>query len=180
MQGGGDGFINPGPGDEEDRAHRHAHGASVQRVACRGGEQYRIDAQSGRRAEDGTDVGRVGHAVDDHHAAGVTAHVAGGAGQGAPHGTQHAARQRVACEGRQQGALACVHGNVTAAVDDAGGVARDVPPLAQQRQGLVARIQGHVDYLGALGDEDALVRLQAVAQLGLGQGAIDFHAGVVQ
>ena len=174
------GLVDPGPGNEEYRPHRHANGTAVQWVARRGRQQYRIDAQSGCRAEDGPDVVCVGHAIDDHHTAGIAAHVGHRHGHGAPHGTQHTPREGVAREGRQQVALARIDRNIAAALDDACSVTRDVPPLAQQRQRLVARIQGDMDHLGALGNEDALIRFQPVAQLRLGKRPEDIYPRMLQ
>jgi hypothetical protein len=37
-----------------------------------------------------------------------------------------------------------------------------------------------VNHLGTLGDEEALVGMQAVAQLGFGEGAEHFHTGVTE
>ena len=167
--------LNPCPGYEEHRAHRDAHGTAVQRVTGRGCQQHGINAQGSCRAEDGADVGRVGHGIDDHDATGITANLFNIGRGGAAHGAKHTARERIARERGEQVAFAGIDGDVAAALDDASGITGDVSPLTQQRQRLVARVKGDVDDLGALGNEDALVRLQAVAQLRLGQGPVNLN-----
>lgn len=41
-------------------------------------------------------------------------------------------------------------------------------------------IEGHPDDLRTLGDEDAPLRVEAIAQLRFGQGAEHLHSGMVQ
>ena len=50
-----------------------------------------------------------------------------------------------------------------------------MPLLAQQSQRLAAGIQCHVDDLGTFGNENTLVWLDAVAELGLGKRAEHFY-----
>ena len=44
----------------------------------------------------------------------------------------------------------------------------------------VARLEGYADDFGTLGNEYALSGFEAVAQLGLGEGAVNGNAGMVE
>ena len=56
--------VESGPWNEEDVAHRHSDGASVERVAAVAGQQDGIYSQCGGGPEDASDMGGVDHAVD--------------------------------------------------------------------------------------------------------------------
>lgn len=167
-----------GPGYLEDGAHAHTDAAAVEGVAAGGGEEHSIDAQGGGGAEDGARVGAVHHAIDEHHAAGVTACLFDISGLGSLHGTEHAAGELIACEGGQQLAAACVDGYVATTLYDVGRLSYEVFLFGKEREGLAARIEGHTNDFGALADEDAFVGFEAVAELCLGEAAIDLQVGV--
>ena len=170
----------PSPRNKEHRAHRHPHGAAVQRVARGGREQHGIDAQGCRRAKDGANVGSVGNTVNHHYSTGIAAHLLNRLGQWAPHGTQHAASEHIARELRQQLALTSIDGNIATPLNDGSRVALDVTSLTQQRKRLIASPQRHVNHLGTLGNKNALFGLEAVAQLRLGQSAKHLHPTLLQ
>ena len=149
--------VDPGPGNEEDGTHRHAHGAAVEGVAGGGREEDRVDAEGGGGTEDGADVGGVDHAVDDGDATGTAADALDGGGLGTAHGAEHAAREGVARERGEQLAAAGVDGGQRTAGEDVGGVAREVAALAEEGEGFEAGVEGDADDLGALGNEDALL-----------------------
>ena len=50
-----------------------------------------------------------------------------------------------------------------------------MPALAQQRQRLISGAQSHIDYLGTLGYEHGIGRVQTVAKLGFGQTSVHGH-----
>ena len=53
-------------------------------------------------------------------------------------------------------------------------------PLTEQGCGAIARIERHMDYLRALGDEYLFVGVSPRPQLRLGEAAEDIHSGVVE
>ena len=161
--------VQPGPGQEEHRPHRHPDGAPVEGVAGVAREQHAVNAQRGRRAEDGPDVGGIDHTVDHHHALPAPAHLGRLALLRPPHGTEHTAREGAARIDRQAGA----------AGQQVGCVARNVAFLAEQGHGLVPGVEGHTNHLGALHDDETPVGLQPVAQLMVGEFAERLHAGMV-
>lgn len=61
-------FVDPAPGDEEDRTHRDADGTPVERVAACRGKQNGVHSEGCGGAEYGSDVGCVGHSVDHRYA----------------------------------------------------------------------------------------------------------------
>ena len=172
--------VEPRPGHQEHRTHGYPHGSSVERVARLAGEQHGIDAQGCRRAEDGSDIGGVDHAIDDHHTTGSLKDVGQRLVLGSAHGTEHAPRQGVTRELRQEIAVASIDGDVRVAVDDIGRIASDMSSFAEQGHRLVASIEGHTDDLGALGDEESFLGGEGVSQLRFGQLAEDLHAWVTQ
>jgi hypothetical protein len=52
--------------------------------------------------------------------------------------------------------------------------------LTEQGHGFIAGLQRHPNHFRAFGDKDAPLRVNAVAQLGFGQGAEHFHSGMLQ
>lgn len=94
------------------------------------------------------------------------------AGCRAVEGAEDAPGQLKAGELCQHLPICRVHRRVAAAAQDARCRAGDLLALHQQGHGLVACVQRTVDDLGALGDEDAFLRLEAIAQLVLGQPGI--------
>ena len=178
--------VEPGPGYQKDRSHRHADGPTVQRVAAVAGEQHGIDAQGGGTAEDGTDIGGIDHAVDDHDA------LFGAFGEGAEHlfywlfglaahGTEHTTGEGVAGELRQQLAGTGVNGyGIATGCDDISGIARDMALLAKECLRLVAGLKRHTDHLGTLGDEKAFFAVETVAKLGFGECTKYFYSRVLE
>ncbi len=61
----------PAPRHHKYRAHRHADGAAVERVATCGCEHDSVDSKCGCGAEYSSDVGSVAHAVDHGEPAGT-------------------------------------------------------------------------------------------------------------
>ena len=97
------------------------------------------------------------------------------------HGAQHSPRERIARERCEQVAVAGIDRYLVAdAADDCCCIAVDVAPLTEQGCGAIARIERHMDYLGALGDEYLFVGVSPRPQLRLGEAAEDFHSGVVE
>ena len=153
-------FAEIGPGNLEHRAHAHSRGPAVQRVGAGGGQQYRVHVQRRRAAENGADVGGVHHVLQHRDPAGVLHRLGDGGQLPAAHGAQRPPGQLIAGELRQHVKFRGVHRDVPAPGDDVGGLAMKVLPLHQEGHRLVPGVQGPVDDLGALGDEQAV--LQAV------------------
>ena len=59
-------------------------------------------------------------------------------------------------------------------------ITRKVLPFTEQGHGFIAGLQRHPNHFRAFGDKDAPLRVNAVAQLGFGQGAEHFHSGMLQ
>ena len=169
----GGGGADLRPGHLEHRTHAHAHRPAAQRVAAGGRDEHRIHVQCGSTAEDGTHVGGIHDALQHSHPAGIPAYLLYCAGRGAAEGTQHAAGQFVAGQAGQHLAVGRVYRGVPAAGQDVLGRAGDLFAFHEQGQRLVAGIQRPRDHLGALGNKNALFRLQSIAQLGLGQAGVD-------
>ena len=74
--------VDAGPRDLEDRPHRDADRASVERVGAPRGDEHRIHAQRRGAAEHRPDVGVVDHVLEDEHAAGALQDL----GEGREHG----------------------------------------------------------------------------------------------
>jgi hypothetical protein len=70
----------------------------------------------------------------------------------------------------QQPSFSCINGNVAASLNQGLGIALNVTLFAKQGRRLVAGIEGYMDDLGALCDENPLFRLYTVAKLGFCQG----------
>ena len=170
----------PSPRHEKHTAHRHAHRTAIERVAGRARKHHGIDAQSGGRTEDRADVGSVGHPVDHTHARRIAHHFRHRRFGTAAHGTKHTAREGVARELRQEFARTGIDGNVSATAEHIGCITREMPLLAEQREGFVARIERHVDHLRTFGDEHAPRGIDFAAQLRFGQGTVNLYAGIGQ
>ena len=95
-----------------------------------------------------------------------------GAGRWKAERAQHTPGQLKAGKLCQHLPICRVHRRVAAAAQDARCRAGDLLALHQQGHGLVACVQRPVDDLGALGDKNASLRLEAIAQLVLGQPGI--------
>ena len=65
-------------------------------------------------------------------------------------------------------------------LDDCRGVADDVFLLAHEGYGFVAAVERYMDYLGALGNEDAFAGLIFAAQLRFGECAEELASGMVE
>ena len=142
-----------------------------------GGEEHPVDAQSRRRPEDGPDVGGVHHPLQHGDAPGPGTDLLHGGQGGAAHGAQHPAGQGKTGELAQQVPAAGVDGGVGAAGQQGRGIPRDVAGLHQEGERDIPRIQRRGDDLGALGNEDALLRLGPAAQLSVGEPGIDVQLG---
>src|SRR5690606_33292664 len=157
--------------------HGDLDAAAVQGVGAVRGEQHRVHAEGGGRAEDGTDVGVVVHGLHDDHPAGPPQQVGRG-GQGlALHGGEGAAVHVVAGDAFGQFGGDGVDGGGEF-VDD---VTHDVDPLGREQHGphLVPGVLGPADDLLALGDEESLGGFAPAAQFDVGQARVVAQAGVV-
>ncbi len=170
-------FANAGPGHLEHRTHADPHRTAAQGVAAGGRQQHCVKVQGGGRAHDGPHIGGIGNAFQHGYAVGVLAKLLH-RGQGrAAQGAQHPAGQLIAGQAGQHLAVGGIQRNIAAAGHNIGGLAGDVVAFHQQGQGLVAGGQCQPDDLGAFGNKNALFRLQAVAQLGLGQAGKQIQLG---
>ena len=152
----------------------------MERIAAGGGEEHRVHAQGGRRAEDGPHVGGIHDSLQHRHPAGVPADVLGPGQGGAGHGAEDAAGQGVAGQLGQQLPVAGIDGNVAAPRQQGRALSGQVPPLHQQRQGPEPRVQGRDDDLGTFCDKHPQLRLQPAAQLCLGELGIGRHRRIVE
>ena len=190
------------PGQLEDGAHAHPHGAAHERVAAGGGEQHRVDAQGRGAAYGRADVGGVGDALEHGHAAGVGQRVqdlGGALLDRALEGGEHAAGDVVPHElaylvmGQHvDGKLACGdHLDVPGIGDNVGarkpghGLDEVAPRgelalLEQKRQRLQAGRERHAHDLLALGHEHRGARLELAAQLPVGEARVDVDARVAR
>ena len=153
----------PCPGDEKRRTHRDADRAPIERIAGGRGEQHGIDAQCCRGTENRTDIGRIDHAVNHHHAPGIAKHVVKAGWSGAAHGTEHPTCEGIAREAGQKFAFSGVDREVTATCNDRSGIAGDVPLFAEEGYRSVAGFERHVDDLRAFGDENPLRWVDPIA-----------------
>ena len=172
--------VQPRPGNQKDRTHGHPDRTTVQRIARVTRQQHGIHPEGGRRTKNGTNIRSVHHTVDDDDAPGIPTCVFHRAGCGATHGTQHSARQDIARQRSEQLPPARIDGHVAATTDDVGGITGDVFLLAQEGQRFISGIQCYTDHLRAFGYEQAFIGLDAVAQLGLGEGGEHLDSGVRQ
>ena len=167
--GGGPRPVDPGPGDLEHRPHAHPDGAPVKRVAAGGGRQHGVHPQGGGAAEDGPHVAGVGDVLQHRDPPGVSAQVLHGGEGRAAHGAQHPPGEGIAGELGEDLPVGGVDGHVPAPVLELLGKGGELPPLHKEGDRPAAGVQGAGDDLGALGDEDALLRVPAAAQLGVGE-----------
>ena len=167
--GGGPRPVDPGPGDLEHRPHAHPDGTPVKRVAAGGGCQHRVHPQGGGAAEDGPHVAGVGDVLQHRDPPGVSAQVLHGGEGRAAHGAQHPPGEGIAGELGEDLPVGGVDGHVPAPVLELLREGGELPPLHEEGDGPAAGVQGAGDDLGALGDEDALLRVPAAAQLGVGE-----------
>ena len=86
-------------------------------------------------------------------------------------------RQLVAGQPRQHLPVRGIDGDVSAAGDNVTALPADVFALHQKGDRLISGVQCTLNHLGTLGDEDALFRLQAGAQLPLCQAGKDIQLG---
>ena len=160
-----------GPRQREDRTHGDLHGAAVERVRAAGREEHGVEAEGGAGAEDRADVGVVDDLLEDQHGAGAVEDLVEG-GQRAP---------------LERGEGAAVHveaGDLLGerlGEDVAGGV-RGVEDVGQAGRasaapsGRTARREAGLDRaaydLLALGEEQAVLGLEVLAQLDVAQVAV--------
>ena len=160
---------DPGPRDLEDGAHAHPHRPAVERIAAGGRHQHRVHVQRRRGAEDGADVGGVHDPLQHCDPAGICAQLLHAGEFGAAHSAQYAPGQGIAGQLRQQLPGCGIDRNIGAAGKDAAALSGELAVLHQQRDRLIPGIQRPLNDLGALRNEDPLLRLQPVAQLRLRQ-----------
>ena len=170
-----------GPGDLEYGAHTHTGRPAVQGVAAGRGNQHRVHVEGGSGTEDGPHVGGIHNTLQHRHPPGTCAQLLHCGQHRPPHGAQHTPGHLIAGETLQHFPVGGVEGQVTAPGHHLFGGPVDLLALHQQRQGLIPGVQGPQDHLGALGNKDALLRLQPVAQLGLGKPgvAVQLRIGIV-
>ena len=157
----------------KDRAHAHAHGAAVERVAARRREQHGIDTERRRRAEDRADVRRVHHIFQHGHTRGIRAQLCCGGQRRAAHGAEHAAREVKARQLREHLELGRVDRDIVrAAREDIARLSFYVAALHQKRHRLTPRIERTADHERALGDEEGVCRVGAVDELVFRQAGV--------
>lgn len=174
------GTVSPCPRHEEDGAHRNADGTAVERIAGVARQQYGVNAESCCRAEDGSDVGGVDNAIDDHHTMGIAADISNRRTRTTAHGAKHATRKGITGQRSKQIAVAYKHGDVAATLYDGTCVALHMTALTHQRHRLITRTQRHINDLWTLSYEKPTVLTEAVAQLWFGQRAEDLNSGMCQ
>ena len=157
------------PGDLKDRAHAHPGGPAAEGVAAGGGEQHRVHVERGGRAENGADVGAVHDPLQHGDPAGVGAQGFHLCLPGTAHGAQDSPREGVAGQLGQHLPVGGIHRDLGTALQKFLSLSGEMAPLHKEGEGLTPAVQGPPDDLGALRNEDALLRLQPVAQLGLGE-----------
>ena len=159
------------PRDLEHRPHTYPHRPPVEGVAAAGGQQHGVNAQRRRRPNDRPHIGGVHHIFQHGHPPRPGGYLSEVPGSRPPHGAQHPAGQLVAGQPGQHLPFPGVDGHPAAPVDDLGRLPLDEFSLGEECQRLAAGVQCQPDYRGAFRNENALFRLQAVAQLRLGQPA---------
>ena len=100
---------------------------------------------------------------------GVPAQVLHGGEGRAAHGAQHPPGEGIAGELGEDLPVGGVDGHVPAPVLELLRKGGELPPLHEEGDGPAAGVQGTGDDLGALGDENTLLRVPAAAQLGVGE-----------
>ena len=87
------------------------------------------------------------------------------------HGAEDTTRKGVSRKPRKEFAAAGedLYTERGAHLNDFGGVPRDVPALAEEREGNESGLKRHLNDFRTLGDEDAVEGIEAVAQLRLGE-----------
>ena len=63
-----------------------------------------------------------------------------------------------------------IDGDIAATAEHIGRIAREMPLLAEQREGFITRIERHVDHLRTFGDEHTPRGIDFAAQLCFSQG----------
>ena len=167
----------------EHRPHRHARGATVQRVVARRRDQHRVDAERRRRAEHGADVRVVRHVLQHGHSVRTRQQVLH-AGQGrALERGQRAARHLVAGQGAELLARGHEHGKVGIAVQQQiDEWHRLIEPLLLHEQRAHPHPGGQraLDHLARLADEQAVRAVGAIAQLRVGHARVRGKPRVVK
>ena len=162
----------------ENGAHRHAHGAAVQRVVAGGADEHGVHPESRRAAEDGPDIGVVRDVFKYRHQPRLVQHVGHGGQDGATEGPQGAARQLEAGESLKFVMRRDEHRHLGRARPAARPLFHALDERCHGRQPLLfhkkrdrlhAALEGPFDHLLRLGDEQRTLRLQLTAQLSLGQ-----------
>ena len=157
----------------KDRAHAHAHGAAVERVAARRREQHGVHAERRRRAEYRADVRRVHHVFQHGHTRSVGAQDGDLRQCRAAHGAEHAAREMKTCQLREHVELGGIDRDVRgAARQDLARLAVHVAALHQKRHRHAPRVERAADHERALGDEEGICRVGAVDELVFRQAGV--------
>ena len=118
--------------------------------------------------------------MNDHYPACPTAYFLHRTRSRTPHGTQHTPCQRITSEPGQQFPVARINWQMRHALHNVRRITRKMLPLTEQGHRFIAGLQRHPNHFRAFGDKDAPLRVNAVAQLGFGQGAEHFHSGMLQ
>ena len=114
--------------------------------------------------------------MDDHHATGSATHLFHIGQERAAHGTEYAPGECITRECGQHRTRPRVDGQIAATRDNGCRVACNVFVLAEQCQGFTAFVEGHLNHFGALGNEQAALRIHLMAQLRFGERAENLHS----
>lgn len=179
--------VEVGPGELEDGAHAYAAGAAVERVAGGGCEEQGVDSEGCSGAEDGAGVFGVDDAVDDGEAGGGTGGAEGGeelvgGGQGrAMHAAEDSAAELVAGEVGKQLARSGVDGDVELElVEEWLHLGGDEFFLGQEGEGYATGGKGDAYDFEAFADEESVLGIEAVAELGFGEPGVGRQCGELQ
>ena len=157
------------PGHLKHRAHAHPHRPAAQRVAAGGVDAgrrpYSAPPRCGRWPRCWWSPRCPPERQPGGHSGAERFHRAGSVGRRKAHSTPRVSGDSpVRCG--QHFPVGGVNGRIAAAGQRSLPPGRSIClPLHQQRERLIARVQRPGDDLGALGNEDALLRLQTAAQL---------------
>ena len=155
------------------RAHAHAHGAAVERVAARRREQHGVHTKRCRRAEDRADVRRVHHVFQHGHTCGISAQGRHIRQRRAAHGAEHAAREMKARQLREHIEPGRIDRDIVrTARQNLARLAVHMAALHQKRHRHAPRVKRAADHKRALGDEEGVGRVGAVDELVFRQAGV--------
>ena len=160
------------PGHLKDSSHAHPHRPAAERVTAGGVDEDGVHVEGRCTAEDGPHVGRIHNALQNSHPPGIFAEFFHGTGCRTAECAEHAPGKFKARQSRQQLSIRRVNRSIPAAGQDFCRRTGDLFALHQKGERLIACIQRPGNNFGALGNKDAFLRLQTIAQLVLGQPGV--------